>query len=56
MVQLDGYSETHHEMSSLLVVVKFHLFPQFVQLNRGIGTGRGHWGDGEFAAVNRGSG
>ena len=25
-------------MSSLLVVVKSHLFPQFVQLNREIGT------------------
>ena len=37
-------------MSSLLVVVKSHLFPQFVRL----GTSRGHWGDGEFAAVNRG--
>ena len=32
-------------MSSLLVVVKFHLFPQFIQLNREIGTGSGHWGD-----------
>ena len=32
-------------MSSLLVVVKSHLFPQFIQLNREIGTGRGHWGD-----------
>ena len=43
-------------MSSLLVVVKSHLFPQFIQLNREIGTSRGHraWGDGEFAAVNRG--
>ena len=41
-------------MSSLLVVVKSHLFPQFVQLNREIGTSRGHWGDGEFTAVNRG--
>ena len=41
-------------MSSLLVVVKSHLFPQLVQLNREIGTSRGHWGDGEFAAVNRG--
>ena len=38
-------------MSSLLVVVKSHLFPQFVQE---IGTSRGHWGDGEFAAVNCG--
>ena len=38
-------------MSSLLVVVKSHLFPQFV---REIGTSRSHWGDGEFAAVNRG--
>ena len=35
----------HHEMSSLLVVVKSHSFPQFIQLNREIGTGRGHWGD-----------
>ena len=26
-------SDTHHEMSSLLVVVKSHLFPQFVRLN-----------------------
>ena len=41
-------------MSSLLVVVKSHLFPQFVQLNREIGTSRGHWGDGDFAAVNHG--
>ena len=32
-------------MCSLLVVVKSHLFPQFVQLNREIGTGRDHWGD-----------
>ena len=40
-------------MSSLLVVVKSHLFPQFVGLNREIGTSRRHWGDGEFAAVNR---
>ena len=32
-------------MSSLLVVVKSHLFPQFVQLNREIGTSRGHWRD-----------
>ena len=40
-------------MSSLLVVVKSHLFPQFVRLNREIGTSRRHWGDGEFAAVNR---
>ena len=32
-------------MSSLLVVVKSHLFPQCVQLNREIGTSRGHWGD-----------
>ena len=32
-------------MSSLLVVVKSHLFPQFIQLNREISTGRGHWGD-----------
>ena len=32
-------------MSSLLVVVKSHLFPQFIQLNREIGTGRGHWED-----------
>ena len=32
-------------MSSLLVVVKSHLFPHFIQLNREIGTGRGHWGD-----------
>ena len=30
-------------MSSLLVVVKSHLLPQFVQLNRKIGTSRGHW-------------
>ena len=29
-------------MSSLLVVVQSHLFPQ---LTREIGTGRGHWGD-----------
>ena len=43
-------------MSVLLVVVKSHLFPQFVQLNREIGTSRAHWawGDGEFAAVNCG--
>ena len=33
IVQLDSYSDTHHEMSSLLVVVKSHLFPQFVRLN-----------------------
>ena len=26
-------------------LVKSHLFPQFIQLNREIGTGRGHWGD-----------
>ena len=32
-------------MSRLVVVVKSHLFPQFIQLNREIGTGRGHWGD-----------
>ena len=32
-------------MSSLLVVVKSHLFPQFIQLNREIGSGRVHWGD-----------
>ena len=38
-------------MSSLLVVVKSHFFPHFVQLNREIGTSRGHWGDGEFVAV-----
>ena len=36
------------------MVVKSHLFPQFVKLNREIGTSRGHLGDGEFAAVNRG--
>ena len=41
-------------MSSLLVVVKSHLFPQFVRLNWEIGTSRGHWSDGEFAAVDRG--
>ena len=31
-------------------------FLEFSQLNREIGTSRGHWGDGEFAAVrvNRG--
>ena len=40
-------------MNSLVVVVKSHLFPQFVRLNREIGTSRHHWGDGEFAAVNR---
>ena len=32
IVQLDSYSDTHHEMSSLLVVVKSHLFSQFVRL------------------------
>ena len=32
-------------MSRLLVVVKSHLFPQSIQLNREIGTGRGYWGD-----------
>ena len=38
-------------MSRLLVVVKSHLFPQFIQLNREIGvTGE----IGEFGAVNRG--
>ena len=31
-------------MSSLLVVVKSHLFPQFVHLNQERGTSRGHWG------------
>ena len=31
-------------MSSLLVVVKSHLFPQFVHLNRESGTSRRHWG------------
>ena len=41
-------------MSSLVVKVRSHLFPQFAQLNREIGTTRGHWGDGEFAAVNCG--
>ena len=40
-------------MSSLLVVVKSHLFPQFVHLNREIGTSRGHRGDGDFAAVSQ---
>ena len=30
---------------SLLVVVKSHLFPQFIKLNREIGSGRGHLGD-----------
>ena len=40
-------------MSRLVVVVKSHLFPPFVRLNREIGTSRRHWGDGEFAAVNR---
>ena len=39
---MDISSETHHEMSSLLVVVKSHLFPQLVQLNREIGTSRDH--------------
>ena len=33
IVQLDSYSDTHHEMRGLLVVVKSHLFPQFVRLN-----------------------
>ena len=41
-------------MSSLLVVVKCHLFPQFVQLNREIGTSRVTGEIGEFAAVNHG--
>ena len=48
-------------MSSLLVVVKSHLFPQFVHLNRARGkvtavTNSEHWGPGErgeVAAVNR---
>ena len=40
-------------MSRLVVVVKSHLFPPFVRLNREIGTSRRHWGDGEFPAVNR---
>ena len=31
-------------MSSLLVVVKSHLFPQFVHLNRERGTSRRNWG------------
>ena len=31
-------------MSSLLILVKSHLFPQFVNLNQEIGTSRGHWG------------
>ena len=34
-------SEIHHEISRLLEVVKSHLFPQSIQLNREIGTGRG---------------
>ena len=35
IVQLDSYnySDTYHEISSLLVVVKSHLFPQYVRLN-----------------------
>ena len=38
-------------MSSLLVVVKSHLFPQFVHLNQARGkvtavTSSGHWGRG----------
>ena len=40
-------SETHHEMNSLLVVVKSHLFPQFSLAEV---TG----GRGEFAVNNRG--
>ena len=30
------------------------LVAKFVRLKREIGTSRRHWGDGEFAAVNRG--
>ena len=42
--------EIHYETSSLLVVVKSHLFPQFVHLNRERGkvtavTSSGYWGD-----------
>ena len=40
-------------MSSLLVVVKSHLFPQFVHLNREISTSRDHRGDGDFEAVSQ---
>ena len=38
-------SETQHEMSSLLLVVKSHLFPHFVHLNRERGISKGHWGE-----------
>ena len=41
-------------MSSLLVVVKSHLFPQFIQLNREIGKAGVTGEIGEFGAVNRG--
>ena len=40
-------SETHHEINSLLVVVKSRLFPQFALAEV---TG----GRGEFAVINRG--
>ena len=49
-------------MSSLLVLVKSHLFPQFLRLNRERGkvtavTRSGHWSPGErgeVTAVNHG--
>ena len=34
-----------YDMTHVLVVVKSHLFPQFVQLNRKTGTSSRHWGD-----------
>ena len=40
-------------MSSLIVVVKSQLFPQFFRLNRA-GVSSSGRGDGEFEAVNRG--
>ena len=40
-------------MSSLLAVVKSHLFLQFVRQNLEIGISRSHWCDGEIAAINR---
>ena len=45
-----GLLVRHRQMSSLLVVVKSHLFPQLVHLNRKIGmvtavSCSGHWGE-----------
>ena len=41
-------------MNSLLVVVKSHLFPQFVHLIGRLGLAGVTGGRGEFAVVNRG--